>query len=293
MSKTSAGQTGRRDFLKHSSFALAAGLMGLGLRAEAGTHHHGAADTPNVHNMLIVGREAVFLSHLPMFTAPDFVSPHRYQVILEAAFTKPGADPQAVYADDRRRNPATKIYTLNPDDFVLPQLHADGGQAPVTSFGGRIFRGHFEKPGRKVIADGVTAGVKRVVHFREFDPAAASPAKLEYILFGRGRELFLAHFIAKPPDFDQVLSVTAAGRAFTDEELGKGLRVTFERPNTIAQRLVERQEAVGEVRDAQATAAPLKVRFKAGTEFYFEEGELRVPALLRPSTAAERKAGFN
>lgn len=289
MSKSHQRRPGRREFLKYGSFAAAAGLFGL--RAKAETHRH-ADDAPNTHNMLIVGRETVFLSHLPMFTAPDFDSPHRYQVILEAAFTKTGADPQAVYADDRRRNPATKIYMFNPADFILPQLRADGGPAPVTSFGGTIFRGHFERPGKKVIADGVTAGVKRVVHFREFDPAAASPAKLEYLLFGKGSELFLAHFIARPPDFDQVLSVSVAGRAFTDEELGRGMRVTFERPNTIAQRLLDRQEAVGEVRDAKATAAPLKVRFKAGTEFYFEEGELRVPANFNP-TAAERRAGFN
>ena len=281
-------QTDRREFLKRGSFAAAAGLLGLGAKAE--THRH-AADEPNQHNMLIVGREAVFLSHLPMFTAPGSESPHRYQVILEAAFTKPGADPQAAYADDRRRNPATKIYMFNPADFILPRLRADGGQSPVTSFGGRIFRGHFERPGKKVIAEGVTAGVKRVVHFREFDPAAASPSKLEYVLFGKGGELFLAHFIARPPDFDQVLSVSVAGRAFTDEELGRGMRVTFERPNTIARRLLERQEAAGEVRDAKTTAAPLRVRFKAGTEFYFEEGELRVPASFDP-TAAETRAGF-
>jgi hypothetical protein len=291
MSKSHQRQTGRREFLKHGSFAAAAGLISLGLRARAETHRH-ADDAPNTHNMLIVGREAVFLSHLPMFTAPDFVSPHRYQVILEATFTKTGAAPQAVYADDRRRNPAVKIYTLNPEEFVLSHLHAADGRARVGSFGAKVFRGHLEKPGNKVIADGVTVGVKHVVHFREFDPAAARPAKLEYILFGRGPEMFLAHFIARPPDFDQVLSVSVAGRAFTDEELAKGLRVTFQRPNTIAQRLLERQEAVGEVRDAQATTAPLKVRFKAGTEFYFEEGELRVPAMFDP-TAAERRAGFN
>jgi len=290
MSKSHQRRPGRREFLKYSSFAAAAGL--LGLRTKAETHRH-ADDAPNTHNMLIVGREAVFLSHLPMFTAPDFDSPHRYQVILEAAFTKTGADPQAVYADDRRRNPAVKIYTLNPNEFVLPRLHAAGGPAPASSFGAKIFRGHLEKPGNKVIADGVTVGVRNVVHFREFDPAAAaSPAKLEYLLFGKGREMFLAHFIARPPDFDQVLSVSVVGRAFTDEELGRGMRVTFERPNTIVQRLMERQEAVGEVRDAKATAAPLKVRFKAGTEFYFEEGELRVPANFNP-TAAERRAGFN
>lgn len=291
MSKSHQRRYDRREFLKHGSFAAAAGLLGLGLGAKAATHRH-ADDAPNTHNMLVVGRETVFLSHLPMFNAPDFDSPHRYQVILEAAFTKTGADPQAVYADDRRRNPAVKIYTLNPSDFVLPHLHASGGPAALSSFGAKIFRGHLERPGNKVIADGVTVGVRQVVHFREFDPAAASPAKLEYILFGKGKELFLAHFIARPPDFDQVLSVSVAGRAFTDEELGRGMRVSFERPNSIAQRLMERQEAVGEVRDAGGAAAPLKVRFKAGTEFYFEEGELRVPANFNP-TATERRAGFN
>lgn len=290
MSKSQQIQPDRREFLKLGSCAAAAGLLGLGLGARAETHRH-AADEPNQHNMLVVGREAVFLSHLPMFSAAGSDSPHRYQVILEAAFTKPGADPQAAYADDRRRNPATKIYMFSPAVFILPQLRADGGPAAVTSFGGTLFRGHFERPGKRVIADGVTAGVRNVVHFREFDPAAASPAKLEYILFGKGGELFLAHFIARPPDFDQVLSVSVAGRAFTDEELGRGMRVTFERPNTTARRLLERQEAVGEVRDAKTTAAPLKVRFKAGPEFYFEEGELRVPADFTP-TAAEIKAGF-
>lgn len=293
MSKSPQRQTGRREFLKHGSFAAAAGLLGLGRRPRAATDRHGAApDEANTHNMLIVGRESVFLSHLPMFNDPDAVSPHRYQVILEAAFSKPGGNPQAVYANDRRRNPAVKIYTLNPETFILPHLHAAGGQTPLTSFGAKIFRGHLERDGSRVIADGVTVGVRNVVHFREFDPAATSPAKLEYILFGRGGELFLAHFITKPPDFDQVLSVSAVGRAFTDEELGRGMRVTFERPNTIAQRLLARQEAVGEVHDAKATAPPLKVRFKAGTEFYFEEGELRVPAIF-DSTAAERRAGFN
>ena len=284
-------QTGRREFLKHGSFAAAAGLLCLGLRTKAETHRH-AEDEPNTHNMLIVGREAVFLSHLPMFNERANVSPHRYQVILEAAFSKPGGDPQAVYSDDRRRNPAVKIYTLNPDEFVLPHLHAAGGGAPVKTFGAKIFRGHLEKPGNRVIADGVTVNVRNVVHFREFDPAASSPAKLEYILFGRGGEMFLAHFITRPPDFDQVLSVSAPGGGFTDEELAKGLRVTFDRPNTIARRLLTGQESDAEVRDPAGTVAPLKVRFKAGTEFYLEEGELRVPANFTP-TAAERKAGFN
>jgi hypothetical protein len=41
-------------------------------------------DHPATHNMLVVGTETVFLSHLPMFDAvnkngTDYTSPHRYQ----------------------------------------------------------------------------------------------------------------------------------------------------------------------------------------------------------------------
>ncbi|MGA9994597.1 MAG: twin-arginine translocation signal domain-containing protein [Pyrinomonadaceae bacterium] len=290
MSKRSQYLTSRRDFLKSSSTAIAAGLFGLGLRAEAMTNHRVAViDEANVHNMLIVGQETVFLSHLPMFVAPNFDSPHRYQVILEASFTKAGANPQAVYANDRKSNPATKIYTLNPDEFILPDINSTN--APLSSFTANIFRGHFEKPGKRILVRGANVNIKNVVHFREFDAQAASPAQLEYILFGKGKELFLAHFITRPPDFDQVLSVSVLDHSFTDRELGKGMRLVFERPNSIAQRFTEKQEAVGEVRDANAAASPLKVRVKAGSEFYFEEGELRVPAVFG-QTSAERKAGF-
>ena len=291
MSKTSQHRTGRREFLKDSSIVIAAGFLGFGLQARAETNHRFfVADEPHVHNMLIVGQESIFLSHLPMFTAPNFVSPHRYQVILEATFTKAGANPQVVYANDRKLNPGTKIYTLSPDEFVLPNLSKTNAQAPISSFGAKVFRGHLEKPGKKLLLGGVNVSVKNVVHFREFDPQATNPAQLEYIIFGKGKELFLAHFITRPPDFDQVLSVTVPDHSFTDIELGRGMRVVFARPNSIAQRLLEKQVAVGEIRDVNGTASPLKVRFKAGSEFYCEEGELRVPAVFE-QTPAERNAG--
>src|SRR6185436_5247861 len=100
-----------------------------------------SADNSATHNMLVVGRQTVFLSHLPMFSDPGSVSPHRYQAILEATFAKAGSDPQALYFNDRKANPGTKIYTLNPDPFVLPNL----GAQTLRSFKAKIFRGHLEK----------------------------------------------------------------------------------------------------------------------------------------------------
>src|SRR5262245_20172772 len=70
-------------------------------------------DKPAIHNMLIVGQQNLYLSHLPMFQeSGQPLMPHRFQVILEVAFTK-----QEAYAKDRQAHPAT-IYMLNPQQFI-------------------------------------------------------------------------------------------------------------------------------------------------------------------------------
>ena len=110
--------------------------------------------------MLIVGEQTVFLSHLPLFH-----SPHNYQVILEATFAKPGSDPQADYFNDRKRT-GTKIYTLEPEPFVLPRLAA---AEPRRSFKASIYREHFERfPNQRAkeaarIGQNVDVNVTRVV----------------------------------------------------------------------------------------------------------------------------------
>jgi hypothetical protein len=225
--------------------------------------------------MLMVGQETVFLSHLPMFKTPDFDSPHRYQVILEATLKKDGRDAQPTYISDRKSNPSKKIYTLGPEEFILPNLSSANANPPLNKFKANVFRGHLEKPGKRLIIEDADVSIQKVVHFREFDPQAKALAQLEYILFGKGSELFLAHFITRPPDFDQVLSVKITDHSFTDEELRKGLRVVFARPNTISKRLLAKQEAVAEVKPAPGGAQPVKARVKALVEYYFEEGELR------------------
>lgn len=114
--------TSRRAFLTSGAAgALAFSVVSRSADVEA------AEDAPNTHNMLVFGEQAVFLSHLPMFdalnkTKTGFRSPHRYQVILEAAFTKEGKDLRDIYFNDRQAHPTTRIYTLSPDTFVLSRL---------------------------------------------------------------------------------------------------------------------------------------------------------------------------
>lgn len=310
----------RREFLTRSATAAAGlGLISLGLRAQPlpcpGTLllPLPPQDRPGTHNMLVVGEQAAYLSHLPMFDSlnrrrTDFVSPHRYQVILEATFTDGDKKLTEVYTADRVAHAGEKMYSINPALFVLPDLDPNG-KALKSFRGNTIFRGHLERQNTPIIgfmdsrSDPPRGGVfdvnvTRVVHFHKFTPGAAKPAQLQYILFGKGQEIFLAHFIAAPPDFDQVISVKVTGQQFTNEQLAGGIKVNFTgKPNTGKTRLREKEKASGVFQLggtdgkllAGSVAKPLQV--EVTKEFYFEEGELRIPALFDP-TAEEKKSGF-
>jgi hypothetical protein len=232
----------------------------------------GAEDEPGLHGMLVTGQRTVFLSHLPMFGPP-----HDYQVILEAALSKSGGDPQADYFNDRKRTGAT-LYTLEPERFVLPRLAA---VTPLRSFKANVYRGHFERfPTRAAkeaarIAQNVDVTVTRVIHFRRFDPAAAKPAQLEYLLFGKGGEVLAAHLIIRPPDFDQIVPVTALDRTFADSELSAGVRVVIpSSTNAAAGRMAGVDPITGQIKNADGATAT--VRLQPGVEVYFEQNELAV-----------------
>ena len=258
----------RRDFLKvAAAAAFGAGCWNL-TAAAAGPGN--SADQPSVHGMLIVGEQTAYLSHLPMFG-----SPHDYQVILEVTFTKPGGDPQTDYFNDRKQT-GKKLYTLEPERFVLTDLAA---ATPLHSFKASIYRGHFERfrteraKEAARIAQGVDVNVTKVIHFRKFDPKAAKLSQLEYLLFGKGAELFLAHSITKPPDFDQVLSAQTTHR-FTDQELSNGVSIVFPgKANQSSQRIKGAQPVSGRIK-AAGDPALAAITLRPGKEFYFEEGEL-------------------
>lgn len=245
--------------------------------------------------MLVVGGRTAFLSHLPMFDRLDstktaFRSPHRFQVILEARFGRQGQDRTDVYLKDRQAHPATRIYTLNPEEFVLSHLFSPRERPRLSTFAGTVFRGHLEQGGTPIPdLDKTTVTVTRVVHGRMFDPAVAKPAALEYILFGKGQELLLAHAIFAAPDFDQVLSVSIpGGTGPSEKDLAEDIRLVVPtRKNVAAERLREKQTVDGMLRIGRAE--PTKVHIETGTQFYFEEGELLIPPTFDPTPEEKKK----
>jgi TAT (twin-arginine translocation) pathway signal sequence len=290
----------RRDFLKTTLAAAAGlGLAGLETKAHSSPFQHAAAeDPPATHNMMIVGVKTAFISHLPMFDGlteggMEFASLHRRQVIMEATFVKAGRDVTSTYLLDRQSHPDEKMYTLEPADFVLGRVDPKG-MALKKFRGNAIFRGHLERGGEAFIGKhnvpSFDVNVRNVVHFHKFDPKGKKPEKLEYLLFGKGQELFLAHFITLPDDFDQIVSVNVPNHGLTDAQLGRGLHVIVAgRHNTALTRMREKEKGAGELQLPGAAAKPLQI--EVVREFYFEEGELANDPVLE-ATEEEKKSGF-
>jgi len=167
-------------------------------------------------------------------------------------------------------------------------LSAAGPASPLlTEFKASVFRGHLEKGGEVVPGlDDIKVRVNRVIHFRKFDPKGSKSADQKYLLFGSAQESFLAHYITKPPDFDQVMSVKVDGHSFTDDELGKGIEVTLPKiPNQASKRVKDGQQVAALTETANAQEFKLRV----DKVIYFEEGELLVPPTF-DETRLERTA---
>ena len=152
------------------------------------------APRAGVHRMLLFGDNAVFASHLPMFR-----SPHDYQVVLEVELPD---GVRRAYVRDRQRT-GERVYTLEPEPFVLPYRLQEGAPFKAT-----LYHGHFERGGTP-LRSGVQVRIRSVVWYRHLDPQDTGPRD-ETIVFGRGRAAFAAHRIAGVPDFDQVAAITLA-----------------------------------------------------------------------------------
>jgi len=166
------------------------------------------ADPPNTHGMLVAGVDTIYLSHLPMTHRP-----HDYQLIFEAEWP---AETLARYRDDAGRHPQD-YYTLVPSErWILPQT-----VKPGATFRADLYRGHFERGGTPIARD-LPVAVRRIVHFRRFEPGR-KPDPGAWIAFGRGRERFLAHRIEAAPDMDQIVRIDRPLHDAVHDE-GQGLR---------------------------------------------------------------------
>jgi hypothetical protein len=178
--------------------------------------------------MLAFGRTTLFLSHFPSFMAP-----HDTQLVLEASLEGANGSLQDVWLRERQSHPDQGAYVMKPEAFGLSTLFTPDPPARG-SFMATFFRGGEEAIPE--LAD-VTVRVTDVVYAQKLDQSVTFD-ELRYILFGRGDELFLAHLLSRPPDFDQIVSVRLVGLHPDGDELKRRIDVVFPgRANTIQQRV--------------------------------------------------------
>src|SRR5215831_8382772 len=139
----------RRDMLR--AMGAAACAVSIPNSASGGP---APEEPPATHNWMLVGSQTAFLSHLPMFqrlnqAGTEYLTPHRFQVILQASFAGSRTDVTHVYFAERQGHPETRMFTVEPKPFVLPELAA---AQPLTSFQGTVFRGHVERGGQAIDA---------------------------------------------------------------------------------------------------------------------------------------------
>jgi hypothetical protein len=249
--------------------------------------HHGGNIDCGQHNMMLIGRDAPFISHLPMFG-----NEHRFQLIARTHFAGGGQDVDPLYGVDREENPDVRMYTVRPDEqFVLSRLFSPVIEPARRSFDGTVFRGHLERGGREI--DGlrnISVEIEEVVYARELQEGPPQSG-LQYILFGSQDDPYLAHLISGTPDFDQVISVSIAEDDLTLIKLtGGNIVAILDRENTATARLREGEDVLSEVM-ASGSEEGMPLRILVGPEYYFEEGELLVPPMFNP-TELELNAGF-
>ena len=233
-------------------------------------------DTTGVHGMLLFGSDVLYLSHLPMF-----MSPHNFQVLLEAGFDD--AVLEVLRADRAAGGEAGGIHTFEPEVFPIVELDPSGDGPARTAIEGTVYHGHFERGGTP-IAERVTAEVRSVVHFAEFDIQAQRPTDLTltYLCFGRAGRLHLVHRITASPDFDHVIEARLVPGSLTDPA-GRPLRVARARKDT-------------EVRDAatafgRAQKAACKALADTLADFAVVIAQADQPAPVRRTSASRRSSG--
>jgi hypothetical protein len=229
-----------------------------------------SSQTPQcIHGMRIIGEKTIYLTHMPLFNSQC----HSYQVILEATFTGDG-NPQDKYLTDQAQNLIQNEYTLEPtEQFWLPGLES----GRIKSFKANIHRGQYERNSTpQLLAKNVTVEVKRIVHFRKFEPKVNASKLTQYLLFGNVSEQYLAHLITSPPDLDQILSVDKPLTSLGNVQIPGTIRLVLPE-RTITSLRTKLQQALKPNDETtvliNGKGQPLKI--KAGAEYFFETDDLK------------------
>jgi hypothetical protein len=207
----------RRHLLISGGLVVTAPLLGAPRHAPAQTDP--IIDMPGTHNFFMFGSKALYVSHMPMFT----VEKHMYQVILRVTL------PDAVMRGYRaRQGPRRTPWNLvnSEHQYTLPQIKA----GTLTSFKVDVYEDYSNADAAPVgspFATNVPLRVDEVVHFRHFDFNIPRPQHLTYLLFGRGGEAHIEHYIARDPDFQHIVTLKSAPAWLSPDQLAASAEISL------------------------------------------------------------------
>jgi hypothetical protein len=214
----------RRHLLIAGGLAATAPLVGAARPAPAQTGPVKApspaepiVDMPGIHNFFMFGRKLLYVEHMPMFT----VEKHMYQVILRVDL------PDAVMRGYRaRQGPHRTPWNLvnSAKLYTLPQVKA----GTLKSFLVDVYADYSNADAAPVgepFAKDVPLTVREVVHFRHWDFNIPRPQHPTYLLFGRGGEAHISHYIARDPDFQHIMTLKSAPAWLSADQLAAGVQV--------------------------------------------------------------------
>jgi hypothetical protein len=167
---------------------------------------HSSHESPAIHGFLMLGKNSLYLCHLPMY----HMSAHSYQTILEAEIEGPEMEN---YLKIKKENPAKPIIILNESSMLLEKL------VNSSSFVGPIhFANENGDPVGKPISE-TRVNIKKILLFNQLNKKSPDyPEKLEYYLFGTNSDWHLSHFLSKAPNFEQELDISISGNLSDKKE---------------------------------------------------------------------------
>ncbi|MFE0647238.1 hypothetical protein ACFVZH_01430 [Streptomyces sp. NPDC059534] len=222
----------------------------------------GEGSPKETHDMVVLGTNSpVYLSHMAKFMAPL-----DYQIILQAMLV--GTE----YEASRHKFGTSALFTLRPEPLSLADLQ---GQASVTSetLPAHLYFGRVGRDG-DVLGD-TAVNLRKTLYFQHLDPLASRLPELRYILFGGPAEHFLAHQIAEPPDFDQILVVQPMGDEVSPPAPPPGTLLSFPgRENRLDSRLAPGEQVKGSIVGKDGSAPHDETYLQVVAEVYLETEDL-------------------
>jgi hypothetical protein len=178
-------------------------------------------DQPGYHGYFMIGTEALYLSHMPMFT----VERHMYQVVLRATLPP---DVMQEYQAGRKAGPTVPYNLTNSQDdpYALPELRS----GRRTSFMADIYKEYSNADAGPVdppFAKDVPVQIEQIVHLRHFNFEIPRPEHLTYVLFGSGGEAHLTHYIARDPDYQHIVTLGSVPDWLSADQIAGSVELTI------------------------------------------------------------------